>query len=333
MVTYECKLCSYLTNDQSNFIKHKKSAKHTKKEEQYKNSTNKIQNDSNKNPNLDCKYTCEYCEKDYTTSSNLSKHKKICKDKRNLINKLENEKTNQENIYLKEMVKKLEEDKIKLEEDKRQLNDNVEHYKKVINNAGLIIKTSVSSLSYVVKNYPNAPKLEKLKDYSYIKYKDEDDEFDLIDIIFSQYENKKLHEYLGNIIINAYKKEDPSTQSFWTSDISRLTYIIRDIINKNTEWSVDKGGIKMTKYVIKPLIEYIWKLLNEYIESHQNCKYVYKPLTEFTKIVNNMDKYKGIIKDIKNNVLTQMIIKYIAPYFQITKQVILIGKDDNLIDE
>ena len=89
----------------------------------------------------------------------------------------------------------------------------------------------------------------------------------------------------------------------------------------------------MTKYVIKPLIEYIWKLLNEYIESHKNCEYVYKPLTEFTKIVNNMDKYKSIIKDIKNNILTQMIVKYIAPHFQVTKQVIMIGKDDYLINE
>ena len=46
MSTYECKLCNYLTNDQSNFIKHKKSIKHNKKEEQPNNSTNKIQIES-----------------------------------------------------------------------------------------------------------------------------------------------------------------------------------------------------------------------------------------------------------------------------------------------
>ncbi|ARF12563.1 zinc finger protein [Klosneuvirus KNV1] len=339
---YECILCNYSTDVKFSYERHLISAKHTKKKIE---ADKKIHIESKKNPKTDPKI-CEFCEKEYTTSSNLAKHRKKCKEKQSLIFKIENDKKEQENYYLKEMIKKIEEDKKKLEEDKykleedknkleddkKQLNGIIEHYQKTIDGAGLIIKTSVSALSYVVKNYKNAPVLEKLTDYSYITYKDDKDDADIIEMLYTYHETKTLYKYLGDIIIKAYKKEDPNNQSLWASDPSRLTYIVRELINSKSEWLVDKGGIKTTKYIIKPLMDY----LDKYIVNYQDklATYMVQNITimsiaETEKISRIQDNYLHVLQEIRNNILQPAILKYIAPYFHVTKLDMLIDKDVN----
>ena len=46
-----------------------------------------------------------------------------------------------------------------------------------------------------------------------------------MDTLVYNYENKNLHKYLGDFIIGHYKKDNPSEQSMWSSDVSRLTYL------------------------------------------------------------------------------------------------------------
>src|SRR5579883_2080051 len=98
---YQCKECNYETDDKSNWYKHKKSKKHIE-------NSNKllIMNpvESNKNPiesnkNLDkkeckpSKYICDICKLSYSTTSNLSKHRKKCLNENDnlLIKKLKDE--------------------------------------------------------------------------------------------------------------------------------------------------------------------------------------------------------------------------------------------------
>lgn len=330
---YKCEQCNYSTDTKFSYERHLQTKKHNNKCHEVntdsklnpKYSKNSQKNDYKKEKNDDM--SCDYCNKKFANQSNLIRHKKKCRNKQELINKLLKEKQDQENQFLKEMVKKLE-------EDKKQLNSIIEHYQKTINNAGLIIKTSVSALSYIARNYQNAPVLEKLNDYTYITYKDDEDKADLIEMLYTHYETKSLHKYLGDIIVKAYKKDDPNDQSVWTSDPSRLTYIIREIVNQKAEWLVDKKGIKTTKYIIKPLMDYLDRYLSEnyneiiqYIE--KNVQYM--STSELEKLSKNQNNYIHIIQQIRNNLLQPEILKYIAPYFHVTKldQITNNDNDDN----
>jgi hypothetical protein len=47
-----------------------------------------------------------------------------------------------------------------------------------------------------------------------------------IDVIAMYHYDKKLVHFIGNYIIKIYTHKEPKNQSIWTTDISRLTYII-----------------------------------------------------------------------------------------------------------
>jgi hypothetical protein len=71
------------------------------------------------------------------------------------------------------------------------------------------------------------------------------------------FENDTLDKFIGDIIIKQYIKEDPKVQSVWNTDVSRLAYLVRELINNKKEWSIDKGGNKVTEYIIKPILDFI----------------------------------------------------------------------------
>ena len=132
-------------------------------------------------------------------------------------------------------------------------------------------------MAHVINNYKNAPPLIETQ---YEEILDED-KF----VKGLVYYNKKniIDEKLGNIIIKKHKKNDPSQQSFWSTDPSRLNYLVKStnietldnehdtkskiIVNfkKTNEWTRDKGGIKITKMVIDPLLDDVKRLNEEQI--------------------------------------------------------------------
>ena len=103
---------------------------------------------------------------------------------------------------------------------------------------------------------------------------------------------------MGDFIIKVYKKEKPSEQSIWNTDSSRLTYIIKDLINKkSSKWKIDKKGIKTKKFLIKPLLKHIKIILDD------NQKILLR-MVEKSKgldIQSILDKVKSII-DIKSSI-------------------------------
>jgi len=286
-------------------------------------------------------YQCPFCKNNYSSSSNLTRHKKACNKKDQLESEYYNEldKKEQEIQRLKELYEKdtthlkelYEKDTIHLKElhEKdgklnKQLQDEVKHLKSLINNAGGIIKTSVSALAFVAQNYEGAPILKQLKNYSYIKEieldaDDSDDEFDLIDTLIHHNMKETIQEYLGNIIVEAYKKKDPNKQSIWNSDTTRLTYIIRDLINKKPDWTVDKKGIKTGKYIIDPLLEYIRKEVTEYILENGAEKYIHLSEYMLNKHAEKLNSCGKILASIDNKSLSRLVLKYIAPHFYLAK--------------
>lgn len=78
---FRCDLCYYESHDKFNYKRHENSNKHKEKvnnalTESIINSK-AIQEDASTN-----EYDCQYCNKKYTTSSNLSKHRKNCSEKK-----------------------------------------------------------------------------------------------------------------------------------------------------------------------------------------------------------------------------------------------------------
>ena len=317
---HNCNLCNYSTNRLYSYNKHLQTKKHVEKV----NNETKYQSHTKNTPlsylsNTDNLNKCVYCGKKYSNSSSLARHKKVCSEKNQLETKYISEinKKEQEITHLKEIIDMLK-------------NEN-KNFKSLVNNAGAVIKTSVSALAYVALNYDKAPLLKGLNDYSYIKEQNIDDdndddddgnsldEFDLIEILV--YHNKKetIQDYLGNIIVEAYKKKDPRKQSIWNSDTTRLTYIIRDLIHKKPDWTVDKKGIKTSKYIIEPLLEYIREQLAEYVLENTVDKYV--NLSEY-KLKQHMERINScgqIIANIDNKTLSKLVLKYIAPHFYLAK--------------
>ena len=84
MVEYHCKLCSFSTIFTTNYKKHLQSKKHLGKvkeqEEQKKKDESKMNPiESKMNPTESLKkYICQFCNKGYSTNSNLHKHLKKC---------------------------------------------------------------------------------------------------------------------------------------------------------------------------------------------------------------------------------------------------------------
>jgi hypothetical protein len=193
--------------------------------------------------------------------------------------------------------------------------NHVKNNKSITNNGNIY---NVSVKNYVQQNYPDAPPLEELHDYSSIKYALEYDDF--IDTIVYNYNHSCLHKYFGDFIIKYYKKDDPSKQSMWSSDTARLTYIIKELLsNKGSIWNHDYKGVKTKNYIITPLLEYIKEYIDEYwiknIDMFKSSDL--EQLNKFNKIYQTIYKIR---KDIENEVLSNDIVRYIAPHFYMSKK-------------
>ena len=296
MVKYVCLICDYNTEDKSNYNKHIKSKAHNRR----------ITDD-----NEAVEYSCTVCNKTFTHASSFSRHNNnnrcMQQNKDSEINILKNLVINYENIT-------------------HQLLDYVRDNKTNIHNQTY----NISIKNCIQQNYPDAPALEGLPDYERILYNNHDindpnsniaDDF--IDTLTYEYSNNCLNKYLGDFIITCYKKENPSEQSMWTSDTSRLTYIIKELLaNNNSIWNHDYKGIKTKEYIITPLLKYIRSYIDEYwVKQLDNYKDM--NLDRINKIHNTYQVLYKIKKEIENDVIGYEIVKYMAPHFYMDKERII----------
>ena len=282
---YECPPCGYFTNDKSNYNKHLKCKNHVKKMDENKSNNNK----------------CDYCSKTFSTHSNLLKHENKCVNKLLKIKELE--------LELKYANKQIEILKKNMNDDKK----NTTIY-------------NVSIKKFIQQQYSDAPPLEGLENYAALKFEEEyesedsmEDEF--VSIISYNHTQCCLHQYLGDFIVKYYKKDDPKQQSVWSSDVSRLTYIIKELLdNKQSIWNHDYKGVKTKSYIINPLLQYIRKILNDYwvanIDNFKNLDVDY--LNKLFTIFKSIHEIK---KEIDRDKLADAIIKYIAPKFYMNKDI------------
>ena len=331
---YECVCCNYKTDCRNSWYAHKKSRKHIV------NSTNNNTNNINQNQidSLIQKSENELLKE---------KLKSIENEKNMVINQLKETRDQYEN-QLRETKNQLKETKDQYED---RLGDAKYHYetlkyenefhKRLINSAGGLIQKTMNTMSYLLLNYNNAPCLTHLSDYSIIS-KNIDY---LVNDLIHYHKKNKLDKHIGDFIVQQYKKKNPELQSIWSSDVDRLNYFIRELINdtnqtepkiravtdknkiiknnKDTDikfqWIVDKKGIKVTEYIIDPLLNYIGNINTNYLQQKNKEINEKFNIQNDMKILEDLQVVASISCDIKNKTLSQNINKYIAPHFYLEK--------------
>jgi hypothetical protein len=153
-----------------------------------------------------------------------------------------------------------------------------------------------------------------------------------VDFIIYYYKKYALHTFLGEIIRKEYKKEDPEEQQFWVSSVMRLTFIVRQILNKENVWLKDMDGVCITRHIIDPMLKEIKKLLQKSIDSLKDSNNMRnKSLEEYEKAHDDGIIAVEIIQKINENELHGPILKYIAPYFQLHGEFNLLDDKPNVI--
>ncbi|ARF09389.1 hypothetical protein Indivirus_1_12 [Indivirus ILV1] len=338
---FKCSGCQYETNDKSNYNRHLKSKRHP-------NSSNVIIKDDKHNKS---KYVCMSCNKSYSSRQSLHRHRQnVCTllqnnviitdqdkitlndDDHNLKSLIEQCDNKIDNSYLQTQFNFLSE-QINILAQMMQINVQQKIPNNTVSNTtnNTVNNNTTYNLSvktYVQKKYPNAPGLQYLNDYSKLQY----DNKNLMDILIENYDKNSLHKYLGDFIIKSYKKDNPAEQSMWSSDTSRLTYIISELLaSKKSIWRHDYKGIKIKEYILIPLLNYIREYIDGYCSKIDIKKMKKLSLDEIEKITIYNNKIMEISLLIDSGILIDDILKYITPYFCLGKECDdLILKNNNL---
>ena len=254
-------------------------------------------------------YICEFCNNSFSRNNNLTRHKKICVSKELSIlkNKMEMEKYNTET---ENKIKMLQFDNDRYKKENQFIKAENDYHKQMLNEAGGLVKKSVSALTYVVHNYGSAPTIEML-DIHDMKDLEENNK-KLVEDVISAYKHKTLDKYLGDSIIILYKKDKPEDQSVWSTDVSRLTYLIKELmVNNSSNWIIDKKGIKTREYLINPLLNHIKSLVVSYQKNNAN---VSTNITEIEYALEvNKQSFK-LISDIDDEIIGNNLLKYISSH-------------------
>jgi len=321
-MSYDCDCCGIKFNRLSNFKRHCETDKH------------KI-NYENKN-----KHKCDRCNKVFSSRQNLWKHQnKVCTDdkfdifayaddlKLEIVKKdMEIVKKDMENkLLLKDMEIKLRDQKIEsLVKNNESLEKDKDNYKS-------IAKSSLSVLKYVTKYYPNAPALigieagqpQKLLENKLNPNKD------VTAQILRLHKDNQLCDVITDIIIALYYKKDPCSQQFWTSDHSRLNFVMVKSVNDVSKWVSDRNAVTIREKIVKPMLYHIKEMVIDYnLETSRSLPdgskktldelQIDKTLVSDLLSVGTTQKLcMEVIDNIDKDIYTSMIIKKLAAKFVI----------------
>lgn len=312
MKEYNCEICAFNTTRRTDYYIHLNSNKHF----------DKIYN-SNR--------VCYYCKNIYATDATYRRHikdvhhtdkEKIKKGKlkkkkdKDIINdKIKSKKdkriyTNDENYIIN---RELFNEYRKLVEQQAKQNELLTNELKEKNEQIRVMNTvTMTAINYAKMFYTNAKQLE----YKEIKLlngsKDDDNDYKLEKQIINYHKDKILDKHLGELIIKQYKTDKEEEQSLWNTDISRLTFIIRECIKKGKkpeiDWITDKKGLKITDKIIKPLTNHVKDIIVKYQFSFTD----YRNIDNAKLCMEYLAASKELTHDIETGKLGKDILKYVA---------------------
>jgi hypothetical protein len=313
-----------------------------------KNSKTCEQIDNSNKKHLTKKHVCA-CGKEFGTRQNLWNHKQICKEKKLVeqAQKIEEQEQKIQQIqeYNEKMEQKIKELENTLTNFTKLINlpqtqqaplTNAQNYNNnaqsnnvnshntlnnTLNNTNNINELNnnqkIMVFNYVSQHFQEAEPIKMLEKQDICKMLviPNDTKHTLEDFIIYNQRNNNLNGFLGDIIISAYKKEDPKKQQIWSSNVMKLTFIVRQILNKENVWLKDMNGVCITRHIIDPILKEIKKMLQKYVKLCE--KIGNKSFEEFEKLQTNGMVAVDIIKEINDKELHKKILKYIAPHFQL----------------
>ena len=300
---YNCDKCDYHTDSSKMWYKHKNTQKHKNVYSNENREIIKVQKDMlKKQKELFEKEKQIMKENELLRQQVLEKENELLKKEMQI-----KEQSFKQELKMKDQI--IEQQKQSFNEQKQVLLTDSKHNRKLCNK-------SMSNLEFLIKNYSQAPPLKAVEDYSCVG-----SEIMFIRTLIGSIRHSNMHKCLGDIVNTYYKKQNPEEQSNWNTDTERLHYIIKTPIENNNGWVIDKKGIKMTKIVIDPLLEYVKVLGKKYQQIIQKdikdndgddskCQFNLKDLSDLTTVVNAMNEKKQITNDIN---------RYIANHFYLEK--------------
>lgn len=192
-------------------------------------------------------------------------------------------------------------------------NEQIKGANSIITGAGNIIGNQSKTLLNLLREHANdAPVLEyEIDDDVMSEQIKGSDTSDIGLVLINHHVDGNLHSVLGDVIVANYRKNDVKKQSLWSTDVARLTYLIREIGKKGSLWTQDKKGNKVKRSVIKPMLKKIKTIVETF-----NANLLETPTTE---IRVKMERHAiHLLQEIgykgnKNtSILAEKINKYVA---------------------
>jgi hypothetical protein len=336
MNLYKCEKCNYQTNRKIDLQRHKTSRKHLKNIQKCNDITNNknvipikniTKNTENTTENIKKEYiSCNLCKKKFTTKTSMYRHRKHYCENLNEIN-------DDKDIKIEKLEKQIEE-VLKLANKNA---DVVTKNAETINIATKTNKQTINMMSYAVDNLQNAPPIKQLRSDKIVKMLNENNKsknFSVEAVILHQFKNNILHHYLGEVILQYYKKDDPDDQSLWSTDVARSNFIIKCAVkgdDNESEWINDKSGTKIKKYIIVPMMEKVKQMITVYLDAlGDKMRDVNTDVTNMREYADEMLKCHEMISVILKKKINLKILKYISPKFDFNVDKKIFKKDINI---
>ena len=260
---------------------------------------------------------------------------KLIKEKTEIESKLIKEKTENKLLYEqskkeKKLLKEHKKELLKSKDEQIDLvqHNNIESVRHAYSEGKMNALTFVSVCYNKTSKMPSIPVdakyvVEDVKSDKEIKYwieqkPDFADEY-IAERLLHIYDSKGFANYITNIVVKAYKKDDPSEQTFWASDVSRLIYIVRSTIDQKDEWIYDKKGVIIKESIIDPLLDEVYNIIIKY-KKYMEDKYLHSLKKEesdyYMSKVSIISIANKLINDFRNRqAVKNQIIRVLAPNF------------------
>lgn len=273
-------------------------------------------------------YVCD-CGKNFKHKQNLSRHKKTCENCEQSViisltkNNILGIKTQLSTLENRVNELELENKMLKLAKFNNCNNDNsVKNTFNTINNVNNTVNENktFNIFAYICDNFQNVKPVQLLKQEQVEQLLDVDKKwgYPVYRLLIYHYTQHLLDQFIGDIITTSYKKDKLEEQQFWSSDVKKLTFIVRQLLNKNKHvWLRDKQGSYLTECVISPILSEIKQILIRYDKACQTEMEKYETsMDRFDELNNDRSILIKIIKEINIKKLHEKVLAYIAPKFQ-----------------
>ena len=329
MKKYVCKECKFSSNNKTDYSRHLSSNKHFLKNIKKQNFAGTLQElcsisqdeTEDKTKKSSNSHKCPYCGDSFTRRRNMKIHQgkcsvRIIKEKDRAIKKTKKRQKQDRRRHRRELKMK--------DELLSKYKEDIHYFKQLLLVSTETENKNMNSYRYINKTFKDTDPLQKLtyKKFSSVnkiqfidnnRSRREQLAYD----VMHAYRHDIIDKYFGSVIVEIYKDLDPSKQSVWIVDKSRLKYIIREVDeDNNVRWIVDSNGVKTSKLLIDPLLKEIKKSLKQFRKKHCTVKkgHVYDH-DEQQKIMRNGITIHNILSDIEDGKISKGILKYISTFF------------------